>query len=246
MRDNIPAQMAAVLKALEGNHFGAHYAASVPDAKELVLKMISASARVGVGDSATLRQLGVLEELERRGNEVIDAFRPELTGGMGKDPERHRRLMWQTFGTDVFITGANAVTGDGKIVSIDRSGNRVAGMIFAAPEIIVVLGRNKIVGNAGAAVARIKNVIAPEHARRKQRNTPCAATGICTDCDSPDRLCCATVILEKKTLFSRLSVVLVDQDLGLGWDPAWDKARIERIRENYYQHTWLFTAPKLF
>lgn len=30
-----------------------------------------------------------------------------------------------------------------------------------------------------------------------------------------------------------LSVVIIDEDLGLGWDPGWPKNRIEHIVENY-------------
>ena len=136
------------------------------------------------------------------------------------------------------------MTEDGKIVSIDRVGNRVAATIFGAPKVILIVGRNKIVKDADEAIYRIKNVIAPAHAKRKGRKTPCAVTGKCSDCDSPDRICGVTVILEKKPLSTDLSVILIDEDLGLGWDPAWDERRIDEIRSNYYQNTWVFVPPK--
>jgi hypothetical protein len=187
----------------------------------------------------TLRQIGILDELSRRGNKVIDPFTRELTQDIVK-----RNLFIQTcrktFGTDVFITSSNAVTQDGKIVSIDYSGNRVAGSIFGGEKVILAIGRNKIVRDAEEAIYRIKNVIAPFHSKYKGGKTPCAVTGKCSDCASPQRICNVTVILEKKPAHTDLCVLLVDEDLGLGWDPAWSEKRIDEIKSSYCQNSWAF------
>ena len=242
-----PNNIEVALKALKANNFNALYTQSILDAKKMMLELIPLTARVGVGDSATLRQLGILEELVNRGNELINPFTLELTQRMKEDlsiRKQFRQTQRKTFGNDVFLTSANALTEDGKIVSIDRAGNRVAGTIFAADKIILPIGRNKIVKEVNAALNRIKNVIAPAHAKRKQRKTPCVTKGKCEDCNSPDRLCNITIILEKKPLHTDFSVILINEDIGLGWDPTWDEERIKKIRSNYYQNTWLFSAPK--
>ena len=132
----------------------------------------------------------------------------------------------------------------GKIVNIDRAGNRVAGMIFGAPRVILVVGRNKIVKNLEEALYRIKNIIAPEHAKRKGMKTPCADSGHCIDCDNPERLCNVTAILEKRPAYTDFSVILINKDLGLGWDPSWRKDRIARIRSNYSHNTWVYRTPE--
>ena len=237
----------ATLKSLKANHFDARFAQTAAEAKTMMLEMIPSTATVGVGDSATLRQIGILEELTQQGNEVINPFTKELTKDMAENPAL-QRLFLQTgrraLGTDVFLTGCNALTKDGKIVSIDRVGNRVAGTIFGGLKVILPIGRNKIVEDVDGAIHRIKNVIAPAHAKRRERKTPCATTGKCNDCDSPDRICGITIILEKKPLYTDFSVILINEDLGLGWDPAWDEKRINQIRSNYYQNTWLFFPPE--
>ena len=145
---------------------------------------------------------------------------------------------------DVFMTSANAVTMDGKIVSVDRAGNRVAGMIFGAPRVILIIGRNKIVADVEAAIDRIRNVIAPIHQKRKEKKTPCVKTGKCQDCNAPDRGCNITVILEKRPLLTDITILLVDEDLGLAWDPSWSQQRIEDIRAGYYDKTWVFKGIK--
>jgi hypothetical protein len=231
------------LKSLKRNHFDARFASTLTEARTMMLNMIPLTASVGIGDSVTLKQTGVIDELVRRGNQVINPFTAELT----RDPAKRSIFVQrcrETFGTDVFITGGNAVTEDGKIVSIDYAGNRVAGTIYGAEHVIVTVGRNKIVKDVDGAINRIKQVIAPVHARCKGHKTPCAVTGECTDCDSPSRICNVTIVLEKKPGHTDLSVIIVDEDLGLGWDPAWDEKRISQIESNYNQHTWAFFANK--
>lgn len=247
MTQDVSQDIEVTLKSLKANRFDARFAQTAAEAKKMMLEMIPLTASVGVGDSATLRQIDILEELVRRGNEVINPFTPELTQFMSEDPAIHKlfcQTQRRTFGADVFLASANALTMDGKIVSIDRAGNRVAGTIFAADKVILPIGVNKIVKDVDEAIYRIKNVIAPAHARRKERKTPCAVTGKCNDCDSPDRICSVTMILEKKTLNTDLSVILINEDVGLGWNPAWDKKRISEIWSNYYQNTWLFSTQK--
>ncbi len=206
-----------------------------------MLEMIPLTAKVGVGDSVTLRLIGILEELIRRGTEVINPFTRELAQGKAGNRSQTSR---KALGSDVFLASSNALTEDGKIVSIDRVGNRVAGMIFGAQKVILPIGRNKIVKDVDEAIYRIKNVIAPTHAKWKGKTIPCAITGKCNDCNSPDRICNVMVVLEKKPLHADLSIILINEDLGLGWDPAWDEKRINEIRSNYYQNTWKFSTPK--
>jgi hypothetical protein len=61
---------------------------------------------------------------------------------------------------------------------------------------------------------RIKSVACPLNAKRLKRDTPCFHTGECGDCDSPDRMCCVTVIIERPSLGKDIHVVLIDEDLG--------------------------------
>ncbi len=235
------------LESLKANHFDARYARTAAEARTMMLEMLPLSARVGCGDSVTLRQIGILEELIRRGTEVINPFTRELTQGMAENPAIRRRFVEtsrRTLGTDVFLASSNALTKDGKIVSIDMVGNRVAGTIIGAPKVILPVGRNKIVKDVDEALYRIKNVIASAHNKYRGRKTPCAVTGKCNDCDSPERICNVTVILEKRPVRTELSIILINEDLGLGWDPAWDEERISRIRSSYCQNTLVFSSIK--
>ncbi len=231
------------LEALKRNRFAAHYAGDAAEARGLVLELVPSEATVGIGDSATLRQLNVLPQLLARGNRVVNPFDRDLSS----DPNRaaERQLAWsQVNGTAVFLTGTNAVTADGKLVNTDCAGNRVAGMLYGHAKVVLVVGRNKIVKDLNEALERVKKVLAPAHALAKKMPTPCAETSVCSDCSAPYRLCNVTVIMEKKPFRADMTVILVDEDLGLGWDSAWSRERIERIRKAYQRETWPFPVRR--
>lgn len=234
--------IAETLKSLERNNFKTAYTEDIETARKKVLELIPKGSTVGVGDSVSLRQLRVLEELRTKGRVLIDLFSKEISlmTNRGEITMAQRREIGKmALICEFFLTGTNALTRDGKLVNTDGYGNRVAGMIFGPENAVIVAGRNKIVQDLDEAFFRIKNVIAPQHAKTKRMKTPCAKTGKCTDCESKERLCNVTTIIEKAIGYIDITVVIVNEDLGLGWDEDWPKERIDRIYSNYTELTWL-------
>jgi len=132
----------------------------------------------------------------------------------GLNPEEKMAVMRRQLTSDLFLASANAVTLTGNIISIDGNGNRVASMIFGPKKVILVVGRNKLVGDVDEGLKRIKAIAAPLAAKRLNIDTPCAKTGFCIDCKSPGRICAITVILERKPRLSDFRVLVVNEDLG--------------------------------
>ena len=64
------------------------------------------------------------------------------------------------------------------------------------------------------AIARVKRCACPPNCRRLGKRTPCAATGVCADCDSPDRICKVTAIFDRRHTGMPTKVIVVDADLG--------------------------------
>lgn len=236
-------QIEEALRNLRANNFDAYFAKSSEVAREKILRNISKETVVGVGDSASVRQIGILKEFENRGIQILNPFSRKLTTDRSKREVRHE-MSKEVFKCDVLITGTNAVTADGKLVNIDAVGNRVAAMIFGPKKAIIVVGRNKIVKDVEEALHRIKNVIAPYHARTKDFATPCAQTGKCTDCSAHRRICNVTTIMEKRPWRTGITILLIDEDLGLSWDEKWPTERISQIKSNYEKVTWVFASSQ--
>jgi predicted NBD/HSP70 family sugar kinase len=234
-------QLEHAVTALRASHFHVQIAENGGVACASILAMLPPDAVIGIGDSATVRQIGILDEIARRGMRILNPFTREIT----TDPRQRQmrdRMSRAIFTSDVLITGTNAVTAEGTLVNIDAVGNRVAAMIFGPKKVIVVVGRNKLVADVDDALYRIKHVIAPYHAKTKDMRTPCVQTGTCSECASTRRLCNVTTLIEKRPWRTDITVILVDEDLGLSWDEHWQPERINTIRANYEEVTWVFTS----
>lgn len=202
-------QVERTILALKKNNFEAVF---VPDAKsacEEVMKQIPEGATVGVGGSVTLAQVGLLDSLGKRNINFIWPMR------QGKTPEEILDLIRKSFSADLFLSSTNAVTEDGKLFNVDASGNRVGAMFIGPKKTIIVCGVNKIVKDIEAAEKKLKEWTAPQNAKRLGRKTPCAETGACADCKSPDRICNIYVTLAKKPARIDMTVILVGEQLGI-------------------------------
>jgi len=201
------------VKNLKQNLFEARYIEEATQAKEVIMNMLPKEGVIGLGDSLTLHELHIIEALKEGGYNFLNPWEPGIT----REESLSRRR--QAFQAEVFLTGTNAVTLDGKIVSTDGLGNRVAALIFGPKKVIVVAGINKLVENVEEALRRIKGIAAPLNVRRHTYppdiRPPCGDTGFCSECKPPRRICCYTVIIEGCSRDpKRITVLLVGQELG--------------------------------
>jgi hypothetical protein len=221
-----PNEVKIVLKTLKKNGFNVIYAENIEQANQLMLKMIPLKAKVGIPGTTSIRQCGILDILKKRGNKIIDT-------SQAGSPEAHNKMKFQILRSDVMLASSNVVTLDGKLINMDRSGDRIAGMMIGPKKVILLVGTNKIVKDLDEGLVRLKQVIAPFHAMGRKKKKPCDKTGHCIDCNSSDRICNVIGIFEKKPSLMDFSIILVGTDLGLSWDPSWPKERIDKIYSTY-------------
>ncbi len=115
---------------------------------------------------------------------------------------------------DCFFCSANAISATGEIVNVDGVGNRTNAMTFGNKKVIIVAGMNKVTPDIDSALKRVSEVAAPMRAKSLNMATPCAETGVCSDCNAPQRICRITTILHRKPMLTDISVILVNQALG--------------------------------
>lgn len=198
------------VESLGRNGFVALYCSTLQEAADYIATEAGEALSVGFGGSMSIADLGVGPILREQGKEILNHSQPGLS------KEERLEIMRRQLTCDLFLSGCNALTLNGELVNIDATGNRVAAMFFGPRKVIVVAGRNKLVdGTAQDAVTRVKNRATPPNARRLNFNTPCARTGFCSNCNSPDRLCRVTTIIDRKPRFTDVRVLVVNSDLGL-------------------------------
>jgi len=137
--------------------------------------MTPKGAKVGVGGSVTIREIGLVKALVERGNPMADHWRSDLSREELKEVRRSQPT------SEVFLSSSNAVTMDGKLLNADGTGNRVAAMIFGPRKVIIVAGVNKIVKDVDEGLRRIRNVASPMNANHLGYKSPCGLTGICAE-----------------------------------------------------------------
>lgn len=198
----------------------------------VILDWIPPDASMEMAGAVSVSQLGLIDMLRKRGNRGLEFPKPGDPDF--ESPGRIRK--------DILLTSSNAVTLDGKLVNIDGMGNRVTGMVYGVKKVILLIGANKIVNNVEEALYRVKNLISPYHAKHIGLRTPCAVTEKCHDCDAPQRICNITTIISKRPPSVDFSIILTQEDLGLGWDPTWPEERIEKIKAAYRAEMAKFRA----
>ncbi len=128
--------------------------------------------------------------------------------------EDKRAAMLAAYDADVFLASCNAITEDGVLVNIDGNSNRVSAIAQGPKKVVFIVGMNKVCPDPDAALKRARNVAAPTNAQRFGLSTPCAKTGSCMDCKSPDTICCQFLITRFSRHKDRIHVILVNDSLG--------------------------------
>jgi hypothetical protein len=204
--------LADLKEQLERNGFDVYVAASLDGARETVVNKILPALRpktVSWGGSATLAASGLYEYLRDNPDyEALDTWDKSLSVDE-KNELRRRALL-----VDCFFAGTNAVTREGHLVNLDMIGNRVGAITFGPRNVVLLIGRNKLVPDLERAMERIKEYVAPVNAMRLNKKTPCVKTGYCMDCASPDRICNSWTVTEKSYPKGRVKIVLINEDAG--------------------------------
>ena len=197
----------ALVHSLSSRRFLPQVFDTAQEAKTAAIAIIG-NKSVGIGGSATVRDMKLAEALQANGNAVYWHW---LVAKEAKQAARDKALT-----ADVYMCSTNALTTDGRLVNIDGTGNRAAGLIYGPHEVVVILGKNKIVSGLDEAIERIKRAACPTNARRLGLDTPCAKTDKCYDCRTTARMCNVTFILEAPTRpVKAFHVLIVKEDLGL-------------------------------
>lgn len=202
------------IQSLRKNHFDVFLAKNTDEAHHIFSHEVLPTLTFRTaswGDSETMKATGVLEDLRKNPEiSIINTF--------GADMSRTQKIYWrrQALLADLFLTGTNALTQKGQLVNLDMIGNRVGGITFGPQHVVLFIGTNKIVSDIEGAMHRIRTIAAPQNAMRHEGfRTPCHKTGVCMDCNSPDRICNVWTITEKSYPAGRIKIILIDQSLGL-------------------------------
>ena len=191
------ARLEQVVQALEGRGFKALIADSGAHARELVLAALPDGAEVHTALSETLGELGITAEIEESGR--YDSVRQKLKG---LDREKQGREMRKLGAAPDYEVGSvHAVTDDGRLVIGSGSGSQLGAYAYAAGQVILVVGHQKVVRDLEEGLRRVREYCLPREFARMQ------ALGY------PGTLLAKTLLIELEP-GGRITVILVPETLG--------------------------------
>ena len=193
-----------VIKGLGTRNMKGYYAKDRAEALGIALGLIEKGSTVTMGGAMSAHEIGLVEALKKGDYNFID--RDQM--------EDKRAAALAAYSADVFLSSCNAMTEDGVLVNIDGNANRVSAIAHGPAKVVFIAGMNKVCSDLDAAMKRARNVAAPTNAQRFGIDTPCAKTGACMDCTSPDTICCQFLITRYSRQAGRIHIILVNDSLG--------------------------------
>ncbi|SCZ78292.1 lactate utilization protein [Pseudobutyrivibrio xylanivorans] len=193
-----------VIKGLESRNMKGYYASNKEEALKKALELIPEGSSISMGGAMSAHEIGLVEALKEGDYHFID-----------RDAATDKRAaMLAAYDADYFLSSANAITEDGVMINIDGNSNRVSAIAQGPKHVIFIVGMNKVCPDVDSAMKRARNVAAPINAQRFGLSTPCAKTGACMDCKSPDTICCQFLMTRYSRHEGRMHVILVNDNLG--------------------------------
>lgn len=185
--------------AMEERGFTVETVKNKREALKRIESLLPERAEVMTGSSTTLQEIGFNDVLEKNQKNWKNLNAQVWSENDEKKRGKLRRL---AAASDYFLASANAVTEDGQLVAVDLTGSRVTSLPFAAGKVILVVGKQKIVPTLEDAFKRIREIVFPQEDARAQK-----AYGMGSGFGK-------WVIVERELQPGRITVILVDQELG--------------------------------
>jgi hypothetical protein len=193
-----------VIKGLSSRNMTGYYASSAEEAKKIALDLIPEGSTVTMGGGMSVHEIGLVDALKSGNYNFLDR----------DQAEDKRAAMLAAYDVDFFLSSCNAITEDGVLINIDGNSNRVSAIAQGPKKVLFIVGMNKVCSDVDGAMKRARNVAAPINAQRFGLDTPCAKTGSCMNCKSPDTICCQFLVTRFSRHADRIHVILVNDSLG--------------------------------
>ena len=196
-----------IIKNLEKRNMEGYYFDDSASCVKAIINLMEEGSVVSWGGSESVKECGLMDAIQGGKYTLIDRM-------TAKSPEEAREIFSKTVLADYYLMSTNAITMDGELINIDGNGNRLACLIHGPKHIIMVVGMNKLVSTVEEGYDRVRDIATPANTVRLNKNTPCAHTGRCGNCLSPDCICNQVVITRRSGHPGRIKVFFVAEELG--------------------------------
>ncbi|WP_418180922.1 lactate utilization protein [Aliarcobacter lanthieri] len=198
--------MKEFVNILKSCGYDANFVKNKKEALSLAQTYIKPNMSVGLGGSISVQEIGLLDFLLN--NKNITLYN-QYEAGISMDENIKRRKLGLI--SDIFVTGTNAITKDGKLVNADGSGNRVAALCYGPTNVLLIIGKNKIVDTLEDGFKRVMDVAAVKNIDRMNKKAISFGKEPKYNLDNIANKFSWVKADDDK---GRIIIILVDEDLG--------------------------------
>lgn len=151
------------INSLQERNFSSEVVQTRKEALEKIKLLIPLGASIMNGSSTTLQEIGFVDHLKegKHGwNNLHDAVLAE------KDPVKQALLRKRSVISDYYVGSVHAVAETGEIVIASASGSQLPHIVYTSPNLIFIVGIQKIVPTFGDAFARVRDYVFPLEDKR--------------------------------------------------------------------------------
>lgn len=128
------------------------------EALEKIKELIPAGASIMNGSSKTLEQIGLVDYLISKNhgwNNLHQAILEE------KDPAKQSNLRKQAVLSDYYLGSVHALSQTGEFIIASNSGSQLPHIVYTSPNLIFVVGGQKIVSSIDEGLRRLEGYVIP-------------------------------------------------------------------------------------
>ncbi len=213
-------QIQKLFKNLEKNKMQPIFAENCAEAVKIVKDMLFDGCVITAGGAMSLNESGIWQLINDKKYNFLDRSRKDIS------PKQQQECFKAAIGADFFFCSTNAITENGELLNVDGFANRISSIAFGPKKVVMIVGINKIVPDLKSAFLRVKKIAAPKNCVRLNIDNPCAKLGHCVSllnnpdpdfadgCQKDTRICCDYLISALQRQKDRITVVLVNENLG--------------------------------
>lgn len=154
------------VSALQTKDIDARTVETKAEALKIIKQMIPKGASVMHGSSKTLEEIGYwdyLKEGTHGWNDLHQAVTKE------SDPAKRAELRKKAITSDYYLGSVHALTEAGEFIIASNSGSQLPHVAFTSPNLIFVVGTQKIVPTLSDAMKRLEEYVLPLENERMQK-----------------------------------------------------------------------------
>lgn len=152
--------------ALKDHHFESILVATKEEALKKIIELIPIGASVMNGASETLAQIGLIDYLKSKSHpwkNLHDAILEET------NPTKQAELRKASVLSDFYLGSVHALTESGQLLIASNTGSQLPHLAFTSPNLILVVGANKIVPTISDAFSRLEQHVIPLEDERMKK-----------------------------------------------------------------------------